>query len=213
MNTPLAVLITLAYGVPLDRVLEIPEWARAEKFDVVATYNPERRYDRVMLQQLLEVRFALRLHRETRDMPVYELVRMRTDGQLGPRLRASTLECSPRGAALAECGVRITGSLVQGKAVDWRMVVDQLPGLVGRTVSDKSGLQGLFEVTLEWTPDPTLLRSPEAIAAATASAATATGERITIFTALQEQLGLRLQGARAPLEVVVIDRLERPTPD
>ena len=91
-------------------------------------------------------------------------------------------------------------------------MVDQLPGAVGRPVINRTGLQGRFELTLEWNPDPSVTRSPEATALAIAAAA-APGERVNIFTALQEQLGVKLQAARAPLEVLVIDRLERPTPD
>lgn len=77
---------------------------------------------------------------------------------------------------------------------------------------DKTGLQGRFELTLEWNPDPAVTRSPEATGLATAAAA-APGERVDIFTALQEQLGVKLQPARAPLEVLVIDRIDRPTPN
>jgi uncharacterized protein (TIGR03435 family) len=166
-----------------------------------------------MLQRLLEERFSLQTHRETREMPVYELVKARADDQLGPRLRVSTLDCAPGGTAdRAQCGFRIDIGRIDGKSVDWRVLVGQLPSAVGRTVIDKTGLKGFFELTLEWNPDPSVTRSPEATAAATAAAATP-GERVTIFTALQEQLGVRLQAARAPLEVLVIDRLERPTSD
>jgi uncharacterized protein (TIGR03435 family) len=74
-------------------------------------------------------------------------------------------------------------------------------------------LNGSFDITLEWKPDPGQARSDEAAARAAAAAAAAPGERTSIFTALQEQLGLKLQPARAPLEVLIIDRLERPIPD
>ena len=165
-----------------------------------------------MLQRLLEERFSLRSRRETREMPVYELVRVRADGY-GPRLRPAAPECAPGGTAeRSQCGTRINMGLIDGKYVDWRMVTSQLPSAVGRTVIDKTGLQGMFEVKFEWQPDPGVMRAPEAVAGATAAAA-APGERVDMATALQEQLGVRLQPARAPLEVLVIDRLERPTPD
>jgi uncharacterized protein (TIGR03435 family) len=218
VNTPLADFVSLAYGIPPLRTLGMPEWARREKFDITATHRPEyaafSQQMHEMLQRLLEDRFSLRAHRETREMPVYELVRVRADGQLGPRLQPSAIQCPPRGTATAElCGLRIDTGLVQGKDVDWRNVWGQLSSAVGRTVIDKTGLAGFFEVTLQWTPDPAMLQSPEAVALATAAAAAATGDRITIFTALEEQLALKLQPARAPLEVLVIDALERPTPD
>ena len=90
---------------------------------------------------------------------------------------------------------------------------NQLASAAGRTVLDKTGLEGRFEMKLEWRTDPSLTQSPEAVAMATAAAAAAPVDAVPIFTALQEQLGLKLQAARAPLEVMVIDSLQRPTPD
>lgn len=216
VNMPLADYIYNAFSYPSQRVLGIPDWARGEKYDITAIHNPEyrpfSRQTNEMLQRLLEERFSLQAHRETRDMPVYELVATRTDG-LGPNMRVATLDCSPAAIAnRAQCGLRISTGLIEGKSVDWRTIVGQLPSQVGRTVIDKTGLTGLFELRFEWNPDPALMQSPEAVASATAAAATP-GERVNIFTALQDQLGVKLQSARAPLEVLVIDKLERPTPD
>jgi uncharacterized protein (TIGR03435 family) len=217
MNTPVEDYIYNAYRFSSERVLGMPDWARREKFDITATHDPQYAafslQQLAMLQRLLEERFSLQTHRETREMPVYELVKARTDDQLGLRLRVSTLDCSPAATAnRAQCGTRISTGLIEGRSVDWRMVVGQLPSQVGRTVIDKTGLTGSFELKFEWNPDPALMTSPEAVASATAAAATP-GERVNIFTALQEQLGVKLQSAQAPLEVLVIDRLERPTPD
>ena len=86
-------------------------------------------------------------------------------------------------------------------------------GVWDRPIIDRTGLSGSFDIDLEWTPDPAQARSTDAAARAAAAVAATPGERVSIFTALQEQLGLRLQPARASLEVLVIDRLERPTPD
>ena len=216
VNTPLEVFIYNAYGFTSERVLGMPDWARRDKYDITATHSPEyqafSQQQRAMLQRLLEERFSLQTHRETREMPVYELVMLRTDG-LGPRLRVSGPECAPGGTAdRTQCGTRINMGLIDGRFVNWQTVTSQLPGWAGRTVIDKTGLNGMFDVRLEWNPDPSATRSPAAAAAATAAAALP-GERVDIFTALQEQLGVKLQSARAPLEVLVIDKLERPTPD
>jgi uncharacterized protein (TIGR03435 family) len=215
VNTPLDVFISNAYRFPSDRIVGLPDWARREKFDITATHSPEYAsfspQQLAMLQRLLEERFLLQTHRETREMPVYELVKVRADG-LGPQLRVSNVDCVSPAADKAQCGTRITMGLIDGRFVNWRAVTDQLPSLAGRAVIDKTGLSGMFDVKLEWSPDPAVSRSPAAAAAASAAAATP-GERVDIFTALQEQLGVKLQSARAPLEVLVIDRLERPTPD
>lgn len=85
-------------------------------------------------------------------------------------------------------------------------------GVWDRPILDKTGLSGSFDITLEWTPDPAQARSADG-GRETADVAAEPDERTSIFTALQEQLGLKLQPTRAPLEVIVIDRLERPTPD
>ena len=204
VNTPLSVLIAIAYELRLDMIVGIPEWASREKFDITATYNPEIRQYAIrmqMLQRLLADRFGLRTHRELREMPVYELVIARADGALGPQLRRSTIDCSkptPENESL--CGTRITPSLIRSGSMLLGMLVDQLPAAVGRTVIDKTGLTGQFDLALEWTPD-------------TGSAAAPPPGGVTIFTALQEQLGLRLQSTRTPLDVLVIDSVERPTSD
>jgi len=218
LNTTLESFVYNAYPFPPDRVVGMPDWARREKFDITATHSPEyaefSQQQRAMLQRLLEERFSLRVHRETRELPVYELVLVRSDSQLGPRLRVETPECAPGGTAdRAQCGTRMNAGLLEGKSVDWRVLAGVvLPGAVGRAVIDKTGLKGRYDIKLEWSPDPSASRSPEAVAQASAAAATP-GERVSIFTALPEQLGVKLQDARAPLEVLVIDKLERPTPD
>ena len=216
VNTPVEAFIYLAFNFPSDRVVDLPDWARREKYDITATHDPQYQAFspqlRVMLQRLLEERFSLQTHQERRDVPVYELVRVRADG-LGPQLRPGNADCAPGGTAdRAQCGTRINPGIMNGQFVRWEAVVAQLPSAVGRAVIDKTGLNGMFAVTLEWNPDPAVTRSPAAAAAATAAAATP-GERVDIFTALQEQLGVKLESARTPLDVLVIDRLERPTAD
>jgi uncharacterized protein (TIGR03435 family) len=219
VNTTLEVFITLAYSVPAHRVVSLPDWAKQEKYDITATHSPQivtlGPQQRAMWQRLLEERFSLRAHRETRDMPVYELVRVHADG-FGPQLRPPVPECRPGGGGdRALCGgARFNMGIIDSKYVEWWVVMSRLQSAVGRTtIIDKTGLQGRrLEVKLEWRPDPAATGSPEATPIATTAAATP-GERVDIFTALQEQLGLRLQSARVPLEVLVIDSVERPTAD
>jgi uncharacterized protein (TIGR03435 family) len=201
------VLIQQAYGVTLDRLVSLPEWARRERFDIEATYSPPNApfAERMrMLQTLLATRFALRVHRDTRELPIYALVRIRPDGPLGPNLRQSTRDCTPRVDASAkpirdpECSFRITADSVTGN-VDWKVL--NLPvqlGIRDRPLIDRTGLAGRFDIDLQWLPE---------------SHTGDPGQRVSIFTALQEQLGLRLEPTKSPLEVLVIDSISRPTPD
>lgn len=214
-NVPVSNVVEQAYGMRPDRIVNYPQWAEKERFDVTATYNPEQQKQvRPMLQTLLEERFSLRVHRETREMPVYELVKARGDGQLGPQLRPSAAKCAPGADGRSACTLDIRSGYIRATGIGWGNgeVLGLNIGVWDRPIVDRTGLTGSFDYTLEWKPDPAQARSTGDAARAVAAAATP-GERPSIFTALQEQLGLRLQPTRAPLEVLVIDRLERPTPD
>ena len=215
-NAPVDILVQEAYGMRSTHIFNYPDWVEKDRFDISATYSPDRqRQVRQMLQTLLEERFSLRVHRETREMPVYELVKARADGQLGLGLRASTVNCAPGADKRSPCTLNIRQGLIRGVGTEWgngEMLALNI-GVGDRPIVDKTGLSGAFDIDLEWTPDPAQARSTEEAARALAAVAATPGERVSIFTALQEQLGLRLQPARAQLEVLIIDRLERPTPD
>src|SRR5687767_11606938 len=215
-NAPIDTLVEEAYSMRPDRILGYPDWVEKERFDVTATYNPERqRQVRQMLQTLLDERFSLRVHRETREMPVYELVKTRPDGELGPGLRPSTVDCAPTADKRSPCRLDFRPGLVRGVGMGWGNgePLALNIGVWDRPIIDKTGLSGAFDIDLQWTPDPAQARDADAAARAAAAVAATPGDRVSIFTALQEQLGLRLQPARARLEVLIIDRLERPTPD
>ena len=215
-NAPVDVIVEEAYSTRPDRIVNYPDWVAKEKFDITATYSPDlQRQVRQMLQSLLEERFSLRVHREMRDMPIYELVRARADGQLGPRLRPSTANCVPNAGQRSPCTLLIQQGRFRGVGTGWGNgeVLSLNIGVWDRPIIDRTGLTGAFDIDLEWTPDPAQARSNDAAARASAAVAATPGERVSIFTALQEQLGLKLQATRATLEVLVIDRLDRPTPD
>jgi uncharacterized protein (TIGR03435 family) len=212
-NAPIRLVIEEAYGVRPDRLLNVPDWDAQERFEIVATYNAELRgQTALMLRALLEDRFSLRVHRETREMPIYELVKARADGQLGPGLRPSTNDCAAPAGQRSPCTLRIGSNFVYATGTSWGFLANNI-GVWDRPIVDKTGLSGPFDVKLDWTPDPALARSPEGAARAAEAVGSAPGERLSIFTALQEQLGLKLEATRGPLEVLVVDRLERPTPD
>jgi hypothetical protein len=114
INHPPTVLIQQAYGVTSDRLIGVPDWASRERFDIEATYTPPNApyAERMrMLQTLLAERFALRVHGETRELPIYALVRARQDGPLGPGLRVSSRDCAPRKGRRrrrdSQCRVRV----------------------------------------------------------------------------------------------------------
>jgi len=191
-NASLIDLIREAYRVRASSVVDGPDWARRERFDIVAVARASSRPQHpAMLQRLLAQRFALRMHRETRQLPVYELVRARSDGRLGSNLREVTVDC-----AKEPCRTQDETMSFRSNAVPWPPDVFTL-GL-DRPVIDKTGLKGQVEINLRWAPDDPTDTTPE---------------QVSLFTAVQEQLGLKLQPATGPVEVIVIDSVERPTPD
>jgi uncharacterized protein (TIGR03435 family) len=237
-NMPLRSLIAIAYGEPRPlpdfQISGGPDWIDADRFDVEAKAQgnfPETQTEagfstsgELMLQALLVERFKLAAHRETRQLPIYGLTTARSDGKLGPQLRPSSgADCAnapTRGAtavpdpnALPRCGVFQFVGATAGNLRHARIrfvTMDQIAKNLeislnlGRVVLNRTGLAGTFSLDLEFTAvSPT--GSPDA-AGANDSAA-------SIFTALQEQLGLKLEATRGPVDVIVIDSAQHPTPD
>jgi uncharacterized protein (TIGR03435 family) len=213
VNVPLQNVIVNAYGIPAFRVLDAPEWIRRERFDIAAKIPDDAAPGQTlsMLQTLLAERFKLRVHRETREQPIYTLLIARADRRLGPRLKQSTADCttpasarsavpfSPDGPCRALFGWGPAGGRIISYGQPLSRVTRALSMGMSREVVDRTDLQGPFDLEFEWSSD--------------LGAAAANGNTPSIFTALQEQLGLRLEPARGPLDVLVIDSVERPTPD
>ena len=201
-------LITTAYGVPSSRVIGLPAWAIEARYSLEARAPPRERLTfpeaRPMLTALLRERFNLSARSEMRDLPVYFLTKARADGALGPRLRRNDVDCLDADArakarAAAPAGQAVCEGLkfAVGRIAGGPMALDSLTGTMttasGRPVLNRTGLEGRYDVDLEWAATPD---APDAV---------------SIFTAVQEQLGLRLDPGTAMLEVLVVDRLERPT--
>jgi uncharacterized protein (TIGR03435 family) len=178
--------------------------AAASDLDAKGTVPPPGMMLR--LQGLLEDRFAMTTHWETRELPAYALVRV-SPASLGPRLKAHAGDCArppdsapAAGAPAVKCGTNVNmspaGAKVTGIGITMETFARNLSGAAGRYVVDKSGLAGPYDLELEFTPE---------------QSADTSGP--SLFTAMQEQLGLKLDSQRAPIEVLVIDRVERPTPD
>lgn len=210
-NVPLQNIIVNAFGIPAFRMVGAPAWIGRERFDVSARIPNSSSPGQVqsMLHALLVQRFNLKAHQETREQPVYEAVVARSDGRLGPRLKRSDSGCAtvntpPAVPSLdSPCaglfGVGPAGGRIVSKGQPLARVISALSMAVSRAVVDRTAPQGPFDVDLQWGAD--------------VGTAATIGDTPSIFTALQEQLGLRLKPSRGPVEVLVIDGVERLTPD
>lgn len=233
INMTLRDLIAIAYPVKNffrgdTQLVGGPDWIGSDRFDIIAKAEGMPALDtnkaaavataadetaveqvRLMLRKLLVDRFKVALHHEMRELPIYALVMAKTDRTLGPQLRQSDADCAAiwksgqrLGPGEAPCGgVRGLGpGRIVARALTMEMLVDSLSRWSERTVIDRTGLTGKFDLSLTWAPNE---RGSQQADPSVPS----------IFTAVQEQLGLELESQRGPVEVLVIDHAERPTPD
>jgi len=218
VNQALRTVITFAYRVPVYKLTGGPAWLTTERFDIVAKAPAGTTLDQklVMLQTLLEDRFKLRIRPETREGDVYALMLARSDGRLGPDMRPAKVNCDgrPHGITQPAPGVRpecgSVGGLAQFSAggIDMPLLAESLGMMMQQTVVDRTGLTGRFDLDLRATQT-----GPGAVRPGVGVPPPEGFERPTVFTAVQEQLGLKLQPTRGPVEVLVIDSVERPTED
>lgn len=216
-NLPLRFILQVVYEVPAFRVTGGPEWVDHERWDIQAKADeavPESQLHS-MMRTLLAERFKLQLRTETRGTAGFALVRARPNGPLGPQLRAHPEPCPPASPsasppaidAAPPCG-RMSGSdrLIRMNARSLSDFAAILARRVARPVVDRTGLAGLYDLDLRWTADA---RS----SAPLAQAPGAPDDSVSLFTALQEQLGLRLQSERVDADFLIVERVERPTED
>jgi bla regulator protein blaR1 len=228
-NVTLRLLIRSAYQVQDEQIVDAPSWISSEHFDVIAKApsdvppptpgNPGP--IGTMMRSLLAERFKLAVHRETRESPAYALELARRDGKLGPQLQRSTTDCAAIAAARGRsggapqsanerplCGFRAAGGQMLAGGQPMSQLTTILSQIVQRVVLDKTGLSGKFDFELKWTPD----RMPQSQAGG-ASVPASDPDSPSIFTALREELGLKLESVKNAVEVLVIDHVERPSPD
>jgi len=216
-NIVVNTLIQLAYNVSGFQISGAPAWTSSDRFDVNAKAEGEATMDqmRPMLQAMLADRFRLMAHRETKEAPIYELVAAKSGLKLAPTKEGSCTTFDPKtpppppprpGDPLPRMcgGARISRSSIDAFGISMAALASDLSNLLGRTVVDKTGVTGTFDVHMEFAPD-------EAIAIGGQAAPSADQAGPSIFTALQEQLGLKLDNAKSPVEVLVIDHVERPS--
>jgi bla regulator protein blaR1 len=228
VNMPLRELILFAYQLPTHRIHGIPEWTVNARYDIEgkASASPsnaaatDARFPPVALtlRSLLAERFGLKVHRETRSLPIYELRVSRADGKLGPRLVQTTRDCRafvnrPNAresqANDVPCGVGSGVGVITAGGVPLADFAEALDRIVERPVVDRTGLAGNFDVEIMFNAEQQRpLNLPPGIVLPPTDP-----NAPSIFTALQEQLGLKLEPSRGPVEVLVIDSVERPTLD
>ncbi len=229
-NATLRMLIRGAYapGYQMEgQIIGGPAWLDTERFDVVGTMPPATSADdmRAMVQALLADRFKLAIRTESRDMPVYSLILARTDGRLGPAIR-STVDCDALRAArqkgLAPVPPRPQGTVgqcqtgmmfgptsrLESGGMTMAQLVSSLSQSTGRPVLDRTALSGFYELKLEFAAEPGVmtLGGP-----AGAPATAAPVDAPSLFSAIQDQLGLKLEPRREAIDVLVVESAESPT--
>lgn len=196
-------LLRTAYRVQSYQLIGAPGWFATKRYDIVAKIEGDLPSQQQFLQSLLKDRFKLVVHPETRELPAFALVMSRNDGTLGPQLRKSNFDCDsylgnahplPEPGKVSPCSARINPGSLSAKAILLTQLATSLAAFAGRFAVDRTGLKGRFDVELTWTPEQ--------------AAADADGP--SIFTAIQEQLGLKLVPEKAPVEVIVVDHAEEP---
>jgi uncharacterized protein (TIGR03435 family) len=219
-NYAVKALLVLAYGVAGFQIGDLPGWTETERFDIDARMPPgpfTQHQRAAMIQTLLVERFKLKTHREQRGLPAYALVLARSDGKLGPALRQTKLNCDEvraRRAAggtgpttpeqLIECGLLPSGlpggaRRMRAQGVPISDLALALTSSLDRPVFDGTGLTGFFDLDLTFLPQ------------AGGPATAAQSDAPSIFTAVHEQLGLKLEATTNPVDMLVIDSIERPT--
>ncbi len=208
VNAPVRLMLMNAYGVQFSQLVGTPDWLGSETWtiDARAQGNPTRDNSMLMLQSLLEDRFHLKIHHESREMPVYALTVARGGLKL-PKAKEGSCATPVSGQpdpSAPPCGrVRISmspqGVLMEGGSAALSELARVLAIPLSRPVVDRTGLSAAFDIRLQFVDD------------ASGTTLSAEASNSGIFTAIQEQLGLKLESTKAPVEVVVIDHIERPT--
>ncbi len=227
-NVPLRLLLQTAFDVQGFQIVGGPSWITSDRFDIVAktpegAVTPEQ--VRPMLRALLADRFKLITHTETRDMPIYALVVARPDGKFGPNMKVNPLDCEavfragrggappppPQPGEPIQCGFMIGPGTMTAGGMLLGELARSLSPFVGRIVLDKTGLKDRYDFQLKYAPEGRGVGPGPGPGGPDSQPVDP--NMPSLFTALQEQLGLKLESERGPVEIVVIDRVEQPTED
>jgi uncharacterized protein (TIGR03435 family) len=205
INQPLSAILCFSYDVQAKQLIGLPPWADTDKYDIDAEPDgegaPSGKQWKRMLQKMIAERFKLTFHKEKKELPVYVL----SVGKTGPKLTKS--EGDPNGlpglffrGKLGDLGVR------NANMGDFTGLMQE--AVLDRPVLDQTGLTGRFDFTLLWTPDDSQFQGMGAKIPPPTDAANAPPN---LYTAIQEQIGLKLEATKAPADVMVIDHVEKPS--
>lgn len=202
-----------AYGIPQRRILGGPKWLDSERFDIEAkmesaaaerlnalSRDQRRAETQAMFQKLLTDRFKLAVHWEMRELPVYALVAAKN----GPILQESKNAPGEAGTSSGNGQFSAKGMTLPEIA---EALTQELSRELGRVVIDRTGIQGRYDIALKWTPET----GTDPGRSGTDSSTSESDAGPSIFTALKEQVGLKLESARGPVKILVIDHAEMPT--
>jgi uncharacterized protein (TIGR03435 family) len=230
-NVSAGMLVRLAYQLQDNQLVGGPKWLFEDRFDVMGTGTAPGRDGPMSdkLKSMLSDRFKLVVHTETREQPLYALVLARRDGKLGEKITPSTIDCTPpsgpngrdpeRFAPPApgvrpRCGFMIGPGRINVGGQTMASFAQTLSRFAGGIVVDKTGLKGMYDVELTYAPDPGISPTGRDLPPQPgASAPVANSDAPSIFTAVQEQLGLKLEATKGPVDVLVVDSAEKPTPN
>jgi uncharacterized protein (TIGR03435 family) len=213
-SMPIGGILSAAAPEPVYEVTGYPSWARAEAYDIVAKPAPDShptpQQRQEMMRNMLIDRFKVAGHLEEVERTTFGLVLARKDGRLGPQLKPSSGDCAaPRPADAAQapqgstgkCGTRMGPGTMEASGMSLDRLAMSLRGLAGGPVTNRTGLDGFYDVSLRFAPSRLAAGAPS------------DNDLPEFFTALQEQLGLKLVPEKAKVKIFVIDHIERPTPD
>ena len=241
MEMPVGALITLAYGIQRFQLIGGPIWLNTDRFTINAVEEDlpippavpgTPTHMQLLVRSLLKERFALVIHNETRELPLSYLVMAREDRKLGDRLRPSTVDCRAYYAERAKAAKEGTppappvpskpgeilpctmmggfGRITAG-STQMSNLATMLGNMLGRPIYDRTNLTGSFDIQLEYTPDQMPQLPPGVTLPPGLTLPSPDGPSLS--TALQEQLGLKLENTRGPVDVIVIDSVSQPEPD
>ncbi|KAA6462002.1 TIGR03435 family protein [Acidobacteria bacterium AB60] len=230
-GVPLQMVLRVAFGVEDDRLVGLPSWARSSRYDMEAKVSADDapRFEKLkgeernaMLLPVLEERMGLKYHHETRELPVYNLIIARGGAKLTeskspplPLIPGSSKPTDPK-EPMAGGRMMMSPGRIEAEGATLEMLAHGLSAQVGHTVANKSGLTGRYDYTLEWTPDnasPPPPGGPGGPGLPGKMDASNEATQVSLFTAIQEQLGLKLESEKGKVDVIVIDHIDQPSPN